>query len=198
MQESQNRVIYQVSTIWFHGKDIQRKRIPGSQFQRSSTSESSSARSTRTILTSRPRLLLLSTPHPRWLDRQSSRLDLPNESEDDQPTALTNELKSELRLIFYRVFGWIRVTSKSDVLSRVARDCMWLSADRFSQNFYFSTFLSLSHKASVFLLELPLGQEVFHRQPSSYRFSSSISRHWVRRFFTNDMVFWDSSTSLRG
>ena len=101
MQESQNQVIYQVSTIWSHGKDIQKKRIPGSQLQRSSTSESSSARSTRTILTSRPRLLLLSTPHHRWLDRRSSRRSLSNESEDDQPTALTNELKrTELRLIF--------------------------------------------------------------------------------------------------
>ena len=101
MQESQNQVIYQVSTIWSHGKDIQKKRIPGSQLQRSSTSESSSARSTRTILTSRPRLLLLSTPHHRWLDRRSSRRSLANESEDDQPTALTNELKrTELRLIF--------------------------------------------------------------------------------------------------
>ena len=101
MRESQNQVIYQVFTTWSHGKNIQRKRIPGNQLQRSSTSESSLARSTRTILTSRPRLLLLSTPHHRWLDRQSSRLDLPNESEDDQPTALTNELKrTELRLIF--------------------------------------------------------------------------------------------------
>ena len=101
MQKSQNQVIYQVSIIWSHGKDNQRKRIPGNQLQPSSTSESSSARSTKTILTSRPRLLLLSTPHPRWLDRHSSRLDLLNESEDDQPTALTNELKrTELRLIF--------------------------------------------------------------------------------------------------
>ena len=68
---------------------------------------------------------------------------------------------------FYHVFGWIRVTSKSDVLSRVARDCTWLSADRFSQNFYFSTSSSLSHKASVFLLQLSLGQEVFHQRPST-------------------------------
>ena len=105
MRESQNQVIYQVSTIWSHKKDIQKKRIPGSQLQRSSTSESSSARSTRIILTSQPRLLLLSTPHhrrlDRQLDRQSSRRSLSNESEDDQPTALTNELKrTELRLIF--------------------------------------------------------------------------------------------------
>ena len=101
MRESQNQVIYQVSTIWSHGKDIQRKRIPGSQLQPSSTSKSSSARSTRTILTSRPRLLLLLTPHHQWLDRQSSQLGLLNESEDNQLTVLTNELKStKLRLIF--------------------------------------------------------------------------------------------------
>ena len=101
MQESQNQVTYQGSIIWSHEKDIQRKRIPGSQLQRSSISESSSARSTRTILTSRPRLLLLLTPHYRWPDRQSSPLSLPNESKDDQPTTLTNKLKrTELRLIF--------------------------------------------------------------------------------------------------
>ena len=105
MQESQNQVIYQVSTIWSHGKDIQKKRIPGSQPQRSSTSESSSARSARITLTSQPRLLLLSTPHhqrlDRQLDRQSSRRSLSNKSKDDQPTALTNELKrTKLRLIF--------------------------------------------------------------------------------------------------
>ena len=101
MQESQNQVIYQVSTIWSPGKDIQKKRIPGSQFQRSSTSESSSARSTKIILTSQPRLLLLSTPHHQRLNRQSSQRSLLNKSEDDQPIALTNELKrTELRLIF--------------------------------------------------------------------------------------------------
>ena len=33
MRECQNQVIYQVSTIWSHGKDIQRKKIPKSQFQ---------------------------------------------------------------------------------------------------------------------------------------------------------------------
>ena len=38
---------------------------------------------------------------------------------------------------FYYVFGWIWVTSKSDVHSRVAHDCIWLLADGFSQNFYF-------------------------------------------------------------
>ena len=121
MQESQNQVIYQVSTIWSHGKDIQKKRIPGSQLQRSSTSESSSARSTRIILTSQPRLLLLSTPHhrrlDRQLDRQSSRRSLSNESEDDQPTTLTNELKrTDLRLIF--IVFW----TSSAALHVTARD----------------------------------------------------------------------------
>ena len=127
MRESQNQVIYQVSTIWSHGKDIQRKRIPGSQLQPSSTSESSSARSTRTILTSRPRLLLLSTPHHRWLDRQSSRLYLPNKSKDNQPTALTNKLKkTELRLIFIVFldeFGYLTHPTSSVALYVTARDC---------------------------------------------------------------------------
>ena len=62
MRESQNWAIYQAFTIWFHGRDIQRKRIPGSQPQRSSTLESLSARFTKTILTSQQQLLLLSTP----------------------------------------------------------------------------------------------------------------------------------------
>ena len=100
MQESQNWVIYQVSTIWFHGKDIRKKRIPGNQPQQSNTSESLSAHSTRIILISRPRLFRLLTLHHRWLDQQPSPRSLPNKSKDDQPTALTNELKSELRLIF--------------------------------------------------------------------------------------------------
>ena len=127
MRESQNQVIYQVSTIWSHGKDIQRKRIPGSQLQRSSTSESSSARSTRTILTSQPRLLLLLTPHPQWLDRQLSRLDLLNESKDDQPIALTNELKrTELCLIFIVFldkFGYLPYSIFSAILHMTACDC---------------------------------------------------------------------------
>ena len=88
MQESQNQVIYQVSTIWSHGKDIQRKKIPGSQPQRSSTLESSLARSTRTILTSRQRPLLQSTPHHRWLGQQSSPPSLSSGNEGDQQDAL--------------------------------------------------------------------------------------------------------------
>ena len=84
MQESQNQVIYQVSTIWSHGKDIQKKRIPGSQLQRSSTLESSSARSTKTTLTSRRQHLLQSIPHHRWLDS----LSLSSGNEDDQQNAL--------------------------------------------------------------------------------------------------------------
>ena len=31
MQENQKQIIYQVSTIWSHKKNIQKKRIPGSQ-----------------------------------------------------------------------------------------------------------------------------------------------------------------------
>ena len=72
---------------------------------------------------------------------------------------------------FYRIFGWIWVTSMFDILSRTACDCTWHPADLY-QNFYLSTFkshtwldfldlLSLSHKASVFLLKFLLGQEVF-------------------------------------
>ena len=127
MQESQNQVIYQVSTTWSHGKDIQRKRIPGSQLQPSSTSESSSACSTMTILTSQPRLLLILTPHPQWLDRQSSRLDLLNKSKDNQLIALTNELKrSELRLIFdvfLDKFGYLIHSTSSTALHMTVRDC---------------------------------------------------------------------------
>ena len=186
MRESQNQVIYQVSTIWSHGKDIQRKRIPGSQLQPSSTSESSSARSTRTILTSRPRLLLLSTPHHRWLDRQSSRLDLPNKSKDDQPIALTNELKrTELCLIFIVFldkFGYHPYSTSSAILYVTAHNCIWLHVTVHDlqptfikiSTFWLSSLIrinflslvSLSHKASVYLLELPLGQEVFHWRPS--------------------------------
>ena len=84
MQGSQNRVTYQASTTWCFGKSIQKKRIPGSQPQRSSTLESSSARSTRTTLTSRRRLLLQSTPHHQWLGQQSSPPSLPSGNEDDQ------------------------------------------------------------------------------------------------------------------
>ena len=83
MRESQNQVIYQVSTTWSHGKDIKRKRIPGSQLQRPSTSENSSAHSTKTILTNRPRLFLLLVSQHRWLDQESSRQDLSNKSEND-------------------------------------------------------------------------------------------------------------------
>ena len=84
---------------------------------------------------------------------------------------------------------WLHVT---------ARDCIWLhvtardfqptfiktSTFRFSKFNVWLNFLSLSslsHKVSVFLLELPLGQEVFHRRPShqyfvnNHRFSSLVS-----------------------
>ena len=45
LRESQNQVIYQVSTIWFLGKVIQKKKIPGSLHRPFSTLGSSSARS---------------------------------------------------------------------------------------------------------------------------------------------------------
>ena len=130
MQGSQNQVIYQISTIRSHGKDIQRKRVPGSQLQRSSISESSSARSTKIIVTSQPQLLLLSTLYHWWLDRQSSLRSLPNENKDDQPITLTNELKStKLRMIFIMFldkFGNLPQLTSSTALHMTARDCTWL------------------------------------------------------------------------
>ena len=84
MRESQNRVTYQASTTWCLGKGIQRKRIPGSQPQQSSTLESSSACSTRTILTSQQRLLLPLTPHHRWLDQQPGPPSLSYKSKGDR------------------------------------------------------------------------------------------------------------------
>ena len=90
----------------------------------------------------------------------------PKQKRGRQTNNINKRAKMWAAFDFYRVFGWIWVTSKSDVFSRVARDCTWLSADCFSQNFYFSISLSLIHKASVFLLELFLSQEVFHQQPS--------------------------------
>ena len=111
MRESQNQVIYQGSTIWFFGKVIQKKKIPRSLTQRSNTLGSSSARSIRIILTSRQRPLRPSTLHHRWPGQPSSqqpsqRSDqrLRNESEADQPTAPTSELK-RAAFDFYRVFG---------------------------------------------------------------------------------------------
>ena len=125
MQESQNQVIYQVSTIWSHGKDIQRKRIPRSQLQQFNTSESSSARFTKTILTSRPQLLLQSTSHHQWLDRQSILLSLSNKRENDQPTTLTNKLKIiELRLnfiMFLDKFGLLPCSTSSAALHVITR-----------------------------------------------------------------------------
>ena len=165
MRESQNQVIYQVSTIWSHGKDIQRKKIPGSQPQRSNTSESSSTRSTRIILTSRPRLLWLLTLYHRWLDQQSSPRSLPNESEDDQPTALTNKLKSELRLIFIVFldeFGKFPSPTSLATLHVTTRD-------------FQPTVLV---KTSTSQLLYPL---VIRRRFSSY------NSPWVRRFFIDNL-----------
>ena len=105
MRESQNQVIYQVSTIWFLGKVIQKKKIPGSLHRPFSTLGSSSARSTKIIRTSRQRPLRPSTLHHRWPGQPSSQQPsqrLRNKSEaNHQAIALTNELKkTELRLIF--------------------------------------------------------------------------------------------------
>ena len=117
MRESQKQVIYQGSTIWFLGKVIQKKKIPGSLHRPFSTLGSSSARSTKIIRTSRQRPLRPSTLHHRWPGQPSSqqpsqRLDqrLRNKSEvDHQARALTNELKkTELRLIFIVFLAFLR------------------------------------------------------------------------------------------
>ena len=93
MQKSQNWATYQASTIWCLGKGIQKKKIPGSQPQRSSILGSSSAHSTRTTLTSRRRLLLQSTPHHQWLGQQSSPLNLSSGNKDDRQDALQSALR---------------------------------------------------------------------------------------------------------
>ena len=202
MRESQNQVIYQVSIIWSHEKDIQRKRIPGSQLQRSSTSESSSACSTKTILTIRLGLLLLLTPHQQWLDRQSSRLDLQNKSKDNHLITSTNELKRTVLhlifIVFLDKFGYLTHSISLAILHVIARDCTWLPAD-LHQNIYPSTFkshtwinffnlVSLSHKASVFFLEIPLGQEVFHQWPSINIFPSIIIDWFLSDFSLQFLV----------
>ena len=93
----------------------------------------------------------------------------------EQPANNTNKrAKKWAAFDFYHVFGWIWETSKFDILSRVACDCTWLPANRL-QNFYFSTLSSLSHKASVFLLDLPLSQKVFYRQLSLLQTVTSFS-----------------------
>ena len=81
---------YQVSQ-----KNIQRNEIPGSQLQRFNTSESLSACSIRTILTSQAQFLLLLTPRYQWLDQQSNKQSSPlsflNKSKNDQLIALINK-----------------------------------------------------------------------------------------------------------
>ena len=110
IQQSQ-RVIYQDSTIWFLGKVIQKKKIPGSLHRPFSTLGSSSARSTKIIRTSRQRPLRPSTLHHRWPGQPSSQQPsqrsnqrLRNESEADQPTAPTSKLK-RAAFDFYCVFS---------------------------------------------------------------------------------------------
>ena len=95
MRESQNRVIYQASTTWCLEKGTQRKRIPGSQPQWSSTLESSSACSTRITLTSRRQLLLQLTLHHQWLGQQSSSPKLLSGNEDDQQKDVLRNASSE-------------------------------------------------------------------------------------------------------
>ena len=114
MRESQNRANYQASTIWCLEKGTQKKRIPGNQPQRSSTLGSSSARSTKTILTSRQRLLLPSTPRHRWLGQQPSSP--PNESEDDQRKDVLRSASSEVTR--KRRQGGIRVSAVLRARSR--------------------------------------------------------------------------------
>ena len=89
----QNRATYQASTTWCLRKDTQRKRIPGSQPQRSSTLKSSSACSTRTTLTSRRQLLLQSILHYQWLSQQSSLLSPSSRNKDDRQDALRSALR---------------------------------------------------------------------------------------------------------
>ena len=104
---------------------------------------------------------------------------------------------------FYSVFGQIWVTYTFDIFSRTAHDCTWLhmtssqpSSKLLPFNFQvlclarLSRPSSLSYKASVFFLELSLGQKVFHRR-LSYQylltiigFSPQVSCHWVGKFFT--------------
>ena len=78
---------------------------------------------------------------------------------------------------FYRIFGRIWVSFIPNILSRTVRDYTWLAAKLY-QNFFqsldFLNLLSLSHKAVVFLLELLLGQNIFHQQPSINIFPSTI------------------------
>ena len=88
MQKSQNQVTYQASTIWCLEKGIQKKKIPGSQPQRSSTLENLSTHSTKTILTSQQQLFFLLTLHHRWLDQQPSPPSFPSGNKDDQQDVL--------------------------------------------------------------------------------------------------------------
>ena len=102
MQESQNQVIYQGSTIWFFEKVIQKKKISGSLHRPFSILGSSSARSIGIILTSRQWLLRPLTLHHRCPSQSlGQRSNQQNKSKANQSIAPTNELKrTELHLIF--------------------------------------------------------------------------------------------------
>ena len=89
MQKSQNQAIYQASTIWFYGKDIRKKRIPGSQPRRYNIFKSCLASFITTIPTSRQQRLLLLIPPPSWQNQQSSSLQSGNEG-DQQKDVLWN------------------------------------------------------------------------------------------------------------
>ena len=93
MQESQNQVIYQASTIWFHGKDIRRKRILGSRPWRYNTFGSCLASSTTRTPTSRRQYPFPLIPLHPWQNQQSSSPQSGNK--DDQQKALQSALKSE-------------------------------------------------------------------------------------------------------
>ena len=148
MQKSQNQVIYQISTIWSHRKNIQRKRIPGCQLWWFNISKNLSARSIGIILTSQLWLLLLSTSYHWWLnqesDWQSSPLSFPIKSKDNQPIALINKLKrTEMCLnfiLFWTNSGkfhaqylqphcmWLHVTARDFQLTFIKTFTFWLSS----------------------------------------------------------------------
>ena len=103
MHESQNRVIYPGSIIWFLGKATQKKKTPGNLTQRSNTLESSSARSTGIILTSRQQPLRPSTLLHQWPGQPSDPLPPRSGNEAVQPRTLANALE-ETELKFHDVF----------------------------------------------------------------------------------------------
>ena len=101
----------------------------------------------------------------------------PHKRKREQPANSINKRakKNWAAVDFYRVFGRIRVIYTFNILSQnacdwtwlhmTARNYTWLSSNlhqNFLQDLDSLDLLSLIHKASVFFLELALGQEVFH------------------------------------